>query len=139
MRQGADLLVSHTLTYTTRLVAEKKGLPWASSLLQPLGLLSRYDPPVLPAAPRLVYWLGFLGPTFWGVLFRMARRRFRAWGEPWHRLRAELGLPPTSADPIMEGQHSPTLVLALFSPLLARPQPDWPANTKTTGFPPTRR
>jgi UDP:flavonoid glycosyltransferase YjiC (YdhE family) len=46
--QGADLLVSHVLTYATRLVAEKRGIPWASSCLQPLGFFSAYDPPVLP-------------------------------------------------------------------------------------------
>ena len=28
--EGADLLVSHVLTFTTRLVAEKKGIPWTS-------------------------------------------------------------------------------------------------------------
>src|SRR5215468_2052552 len=37
---GADLLVSHLLTFTTRLVAEKKGIPWVSTNLQPLGFLS---------------------------------------------------------------------------------------------------
>src|SRR5262249_16954860 len=35
--EGADLLVSHLLTFTTRLVAEKQGLPWASSVLSPLS------------------------------------------------------------------------------------------------------
>ena len=51
--EGADLLVSHMLTFTTRLVAEKKGIPWASTFLQPLGLLSVYDPPVFPQVPFL--------------------------------------------------------------------------------------
>src|SRR5215471_17903535 len=40
---GADLLVSHLLTFTTRLVAEKKGIPWVSTFLQPLGFISAYD------------------------------------------------------------------------------------------------
>jgi UDP:flavonoid glycosyltransferase YjiC (YdhE family) len=35
---------------------------------------------------------------------------------------------------MFEGQHSPDLVLALFSPFLAGPQPDWPAQTQVTGF-----
>ena len=48
--EGADLLVSHALTFTTRLVAEKKGIPWASTMLHPIGFLSAYDPPVLPRA-----------------------------------------------------------------------------------------
>src|SRR5262245_60813705 len=37
---GADLLVSHPLTLTTRLAAEAKGLPWASSVLAPLSFFS---------------------------------------------------------------------------------------------------
>jgi rhamnosyltransferase subunit B len=53
---------------------------------------------------------------------------------PVYELRAELGL-PRGEQPILNGQHSPTKVLALFSRLLATPQPDWPANTVVTGFP----
>jgi UDP:flavonoid glycosyltransferase YjiC (YdhE family) len=37
-------------------------------------------------------------------------------------------------DPIFEAKHSPHLVLAMFSPLLGEPQPDWPVATKVTGF-----
>ncbi len=58
----------------------------------------------------------------------------RPWSEPWHRLRSEIGLEP-AADPLFDGAHSPRLVLALFSPLLASPQPDWPRQTVVTGFP----
>jgi hypothetical protein len=50
------------------------------------------------------------------------------------QLRAQLGLPPR-ASPIFEGQFSPALVLALFSPIFGPPQPDWPPNTVITGFP----
>ncbi len=53
--------------------------------------------------------------------------------EPVYRLRAELGL-PRGEQPLLAGQHSPTLVLALFSSVLAQPQPDWPPNTRVTGF-----
>jgi rhamnosyltransferase subunit B len=131
---GADLLVSHMLTFTTRLVAEKRGLPWASTFLQPLGLFSAYDPPVVPQAPFLAK-LRFLGPAFHRLLFWCAKRSVRSWSEPWHRLRAEVGLPPTSASPLFEGQHSPALVLAMFSKLLADKQPDWPRQAVITGFP----
>ncbi len=132
--EGADLLVSHVLTFTTRLVAEKMSIPWASTFLQPLGLFSVYDPPVLPPAPFLSK-LRFLGPAFHRALFWSAKRRVRSWVEPWHRLRAEIGLPPTLESPLFEGQNSPSLVLALFSKLLANKQPDWPPQTVITGFP----
>src|SRR5215831_8013212 len=132
--EGADLLVSHMLTFTTRLVAEKRGIPWASTFLQPLGLFSVYDPPVVPQAPFLAK-LRFLGPAFHRLLFWCAKRSVRSWSEPWHRLRAEVGLPPTSDTPLFEGQYSPSLVLALFSQLLADKQPDWPRQSVLTGFP----
>jgi UDP:flavonoid glycosyltransferase YjiC (YdhE family) len=132
--EGADLLVSHMLAYTTRLVAEKTGTPWASSFVQPVGLFSVYDPPVLPEAPYLAM-LRPLGPAFHRVVFWCAKRSVRSWSEPWHRLRAEVGLPPTPESPLFEGKHSPSLVLALFSKLLADKQPDWPPQSVITGFP----
>jgi UDP:flavonoid glycosyltransferase YjiC (YdhE family) len=132
--RGADLLVSHVLTYATRLVAEKKGIPWASSFLQPLGFFSAYDPPVLPQVPFLSK-LRFLGPGFHRPLFWLAKRSCRSWGGVWHRLRAEIGLPPTSENPLFEGFYSPSLVLAMFSPLFAGKQPDWPPQTAISGFP----
>ena len=132
--QGADLLVSHVLTYAARLVAEKNGMPWASAFLQPLGFFSAYDPPVLPQMPFLAK-LRFLGSAFHRPFFGLAKWSCRSWGAPWYELRAALGLPPTADHPLFEGLYSPSLVLALFSPLFAGKQPDWPRQTVVTGFP----
>jgi rhamnosyltransferase subunit B len=125
---GADLLVTHPITYAGPLVAEKTGIRWVSSVLAPLSFLSSHDPSVvvrLPWVPKF--------PAFNRVISRLGRRMTRSWGEPIRELRRKIGLPP-GADPIFEGQHSPSLVLALFSRLLASPQPDWPRNTHVTGF-----
>jgi len=132
--QGADLLVSHVLTYATRLVAEKTAIPWAGIFLQPLGFFSAYDPPVLPQVPFLSK-LRFLGPAFHRPLFWLAKRSCRSWADPWHRLRAEINLPPTSENPLFEGLYSPSLILAMFSQLFAGKQPDWPPQTVVSGFP----
>ncbi len=131
--RGADLLVSHPLTFAVRMVAEKQGLPWASSLLAPIGFISVYDPPVPPAAPWLE-WLRPLGPLFHRPLFWLVRRALRPLTQPCDELRAELGLPPV-ANLLLDGQHAPDLVLALFSNVLARPQRDWPRQARVTGFP----
>ena len=131
---GADLLVSHVLTYAARLVAEKRHIPWASIFLQPLGFFSAYDPPVLPQLPNLSK-LRFLGPAFHRPLFWLAKRSCRSWADPWHRLRAEIQLPPTSENPLFEGLYSPSLILAMFSQLFAGKQPDWPKQTVLSGFP----
>jgi UDP:flavonoid glycosyltransferase YjiC (YdhE family) len=55
-----------------------------------------------------------------------------AWIQPVLELRRELGLSP-GGHPLFEGQHSPHLVLALFTKVLGRPQPDWPPNVTVTG------
>jgi UDP:flavonoid glycosyltransferase YjiC (YdhE family) len=127
------LLVSHPLTFMTRLVAEKRGIPWASSVLAPMSMCSMYDPPAPPAAPWLVH-LRVVGPRVMGLLFAILKRSFASMADPWHQLRADLGLPP-APNPVFEGQHSPHLVLALYSRVLGEPQPDWPPNTLMTGFP----
>lgn len=132
--RGADLLVSHVLTYATRLVAEKEGIPWASTFLQPLCFFSTYDPPVLAPLPFLAK-LRFLGPSFHRMLFGLAERMCRPWVAPWHELRAEVGLPKVSDNPAFRGLCSPSLVLAMFSPAFADRQPDWPTQTVLTGFP----
>jgi len=41
---------------------------------------------------------------------------------------------PPGQDPIHEGQHSPSLSLAMFSEVLGAPQPDWPASAAQSGF-----
>ncbi|HEX8922592.1 MAG TPA: nucleotide disphospho-sugar-binding domain-containing protein, partial [Pyrinomonadaceae bacterium] len=64
----------------------------------------------------------------------VARRVTSKWVEPVYRLRAELGL-PRGGHPVFEGQHSPSLVLALFSKIFGEPQSDWPPQAIVTGFP----
>jgi UDP:flavonoid glycosyltransferase YjiC (YdhE family) len=133
--EGADLLAAHPLTYATRLVAEQKRIPWASTMTTPAGLFSAFDPPLLPGYPGISRCLRWLGPAFWDHLARILKRATRSWAEPWYRLRAEIGLPPaTEANPLVDG-HSPALHLALFSKRLAGQQPDWPPSTVVTGFP----
>jgi rhamnosyltransferase subunit B len=131
---GADLLVSHQIPLTAPVVAEVTGVRWVSCLLQPTGFLSACDPPTPPQAPGLRR-IAAIHPLIARGLFALARRQVRAWAEPLHRLRRELGLPPLDTNPIFEGQHSPRRVLALFSRVLAEKQPDFPPQTIVTGFP----
>ncbi|MGI4756264.1 MAG: glycosyltransferase [Janthinobacterium lividum] len=130
--EGASLLVSHPLTFASRLAAEVSGLPWISTQLAPFGMLSRYDPPVLPPAGVFTRLHG-AGPAFWGPLLALGRFGARNWTAPYRSLRAELNL-PAAGDPLFEGAASPHGTLALFSALLGKPQRDWPAKTSQTGF-----
>ena len=127
---GANLLVTHPATFAGPLVARKTGIPWISTVLAPLSFFSAYDPPVPPFWP----WtnkLRMLGPRFMKVLLDFMKKNYRA--EPVESLRRELGL-AGFGNPVFEGQHSPALVLALFSSLFASAQPDWPPQTRLTGF-----
>jgi rhamnosyltransferase subunit B len=128
---GADLLVTHPITFAGPVVAEHARLPWLSTVLAPLSLFSARDPAVLPTAPRLND-LPVLGPWLAHTILQLARPTLRRWVEPLERLRAELGL-PRGGHPLLEGQFSPHGTLALFSRVLAAPQSDWPTQTTVTG------
>jgi UDP:flavonoid glycosyltransferase YjiC (YdhE family) len=129
--EGADLLVTHPATMAAPIVAEKMGRPWASSVLAPMSFFSVTDPVVPPPAPwvhRLLARSAWLSRGFVALTHRITR----PWAEPVQQVREALGL-KRSANPILNGQHSPHLVLAMFSGAIAAPQPDWPPNVVVTG------
>jgi rhamnosyltransferase subunit B len=127
----ADLLLLGELNYAGPIVAEVTGIPWASYVLAPFSFFSAYDPPVLPPYPRLAR--ADKAPGMGRAMRRLARFVTRKWPEPVYELRRELGL-PRGKNPIFEAKHSPHLVLALFSRVLATEQKDWPQNTLIAGF-----
>ncbi len=127
-----DLIISHTIGFAAVLLARQRRIPWISTVLSPLMFGSASDPPVwggLPFAERIAR----AGPRVNRGLSRLFDRVTEHWLKPYRDLERELGLTP-GLNPIFAGQHSPDLALALFSPLLAPPQPDWPPQTLTTGF-----
>jgi len=131
---GANLLVTHPLMFAGPLLAQKKGLAWASTALSPMTMFSAVDPSQFPAAPWML-WVRKLGVTPYRWVFSIPRAMVWRWEQPLRAFRAELGLPATEAIALIEGQFSPRLHLALFSGVLAAPQPDWPASTVVCGFP----
>ena len=126
----ADLLIGHAITFAAPIVAEQRGIPWVSTVLSPMLFFSRFDLPVFSPFP----WAKRLErvPGAPAMMLRGARSVTGRWLRPIARLRRELGL-PVGKNAIFEGQHSPHLVLALFSRLLADSQADWPANVRLTG------
>jgi MGT family glycosyltransferase len=127
---GADLLVTHPAAPAGPLVGRKTGVPWISTVLAPFSFISAYDPPVPP------FWqwtrrLSLLGPGVIRFLLDLSKSTYKA--KAVTEFRDELGL-QDNGNPMFEGQHSPALVLALFSKVFAQPQPDWPKQTEVTGF-----
>ena len=132
--RDADLLVTHPLTFAGPLLAQKEGLRWASTALSPMTMFSACDPSLFPAASWML-WVRKLGVAPYRWIFSIPRAMVRRWEQPLREFRAGLGLPATDVIAQFEGQFSPRLHLALFSRVLAAPQPDWPANTVVCGFP----
>ena len=126
-----DVLVSHPLTYAAPVLAERRGLRWASTVLAPLGFFSRTDAPLMAVHPVMEAVQRRL-PGFYNQLVPLARVATKRWSPQVTALRQKLGL-PRGKDPVHGGQFSPYLNLAMFSPLLAQPQDDWPPNTVATG------
>lgn len=129
---GADLMVSGELNYAAPLVSEKLGLRWVSAILSPASFFSAHDPSVMVNVPWLMH-VRKAGRRAYRAVFNLGRLGTRHWWEPVRQLRREEGLRP-NCDPLFRDKFSPDLVLALFSPLLAQQQPDWPRQTRQTGF-----
>jgi UDP:flavonoid glycosyltransferase YjiC (YdhE family) len=131
--ERADLLLTHPLPLLGPVVAQKKRLRWVSSVLAPTSFFSVYDPIVPPQWPGLYKALR-LSPWVGRAVMAVATKKLDKLMKPVYDVRKKLGL-PRGEQPLLGGQHSPTCVLALFSKVLATPQPDWPQNTIVTGFP----
>jgi UDP:flavonoid glycosyltransferase YjiC (YdhE family) len=125
------VLVGHVLDLASRLHQERYGTPLASVHLAPVALRSFHQSPQYfnmllhdwaPAWFRKAqFWLGDI------LIDRIIAREL----DP---LRASLGLKPVRGI-MREWYFSPQLVLGLFPDWFAPPQPDWPPNTRLTGFP----
>lgn len=128
----ADLLISHPGVPAAPIAVAKTGVRWLSTVLAPLSFLSAHEPVIPPVAP----WLRHLGyarlARFADWMAGGARLVADKWVKPVYELRATLGL-PRGAHPVFEGSHAPVGVLAMFSRVLAAPQPDWPPNVTITG------
>jgi UDP:flavonoid glycosyltransferase YjiC (YdhE family) len=129
---GADLMVTGELIYVAKSVAEKTNIKWVSTSLAPLSMFSSDDPNVYPQAE----WLEVLRPLpsmFHRGLFGVMRSTISHWYKPYKEFRRRLDL-DESHDPMFTGKFSSLLHLALFSRVLAMPQPDWWQPTVQTGF-----
>jgi rhamnosyltransferase subunit B len=130
--KDADLIIAGDIVYAAPLVAEKLGIPWVSLALAPVAFFSAYDPSVIPLFPFLVK-LRELGTPLNQVIIQLLKTVTKSWIEPIYQLRTELGLSKINYNPLVD-KSSACLVLAMFSSILAKPQPDWAKNTVVTGF-----
>ena len=130
--RGADLLLSAELVFAADSVAEMARIPWVVATLAPLSFMSRYDPPILIQAPWLGRIAAFSKPLY-ASLVALSQWGIRHWTEPVRQMRRDLGLTPGPGG-LFGPRENAAALLAMFSSLVGRPQPDWPPNTRHTGF-----
>jgi rhamnosyltransferase subunit B len=130
--RGAGAVVAATsLCLGARVAQEKLGVPTATIHLQPTVIRSHFDNGIIGPfnmgmdkpmfAKRAIFWVM---DTFFGD--RLVAPSLNAF-------RAKVGLAPVKGI-FGDYLHSPQLVLGLFPEWFAPRQPDWPRNTKLTGF-----
>jgi UDP:flavonoid glycosyltransferase YjiC (YdhE family) len=118
------------IAFGARIAQEKTGLRMATFYLQPAYLRSAHQTPKISGLP-LPDWLP--RPLKHMVFRGVDRAMDKIFLPELNGLRAELRLPPIQS-PCSEWLNSPRSVIGLFPEWFAPPQPDWPPQTRLTGF-----
>jgi rhamnosyltransferase subunit B len=132
--EGADLVLTSTLSFGARLACERHGVPWIGIVLQPLMFFSAYDPPVIPGAEWLRGLFRRLGPSATGRVLGIVKRAVGGLLGPVHALRSEIGLAPSRTNPLFEGQFSAGGAIGLYSTVLGDIRADYPRPSAIVGF-----
>jgi len=130
-KPGETVMLAGTLAFGARNARDLLDIPLATVHLAPCLFLSRYRQPILHGAPIGQWAPGWLKALQWWGGSKVADRHVLP---GLNRFRREHGL-PRARDIIRDWWHSPDRVIGLFPEWFGPPQPDWPAQTRLTGFP----
>ncbi|MEJ2456856.1 MAG: glycosyltransferase [Novosphingobium sp.] len=133
----ADVIAGSIFALASDIVAEKRKLPLASVVLQPMTLFSAWQPPVAPRfeimrhQPRTALGRGW-NRTFY-ALARAALRRRHA--RQIDAVRTEHGLPPSRRAPMLDRGPATAATICCWSRALGELPSDAPHDAALTGFP----
>lgn len=130
--EDAQLVLSHVYSFAAPMVHELTGIPWRSVCLQPMALMSPWDPAVLSEFVPLHRLQPLLGAPAYAKVLNALKAMTRPWLSQVDAVRQEVGLPCSSQHPLFEGAYSPQGTYGLFDPLLM-PQAQAP---DSPGLPP---
>ena len=134
---GAAAIISSPFVFAAPIIAEKTGIPLITAVLQPMAMLSPYDPPATPD-----FWMMKKAPVTtvgaaWNTLVYTLMRQVLAllYSRRIDAVRDEYDLPPAGAAHLLEPQRRSALVLGCYSKLLGPPPRDASTAVKIVGFP----
>src|SRR5690606_410340 len=99
--------------------------------LAPSLFLSSYRMPMMHGTPLAQWAPRFLKRLQWRIAASITDKSVLP---VLNKFRADHGLPP-ARDILRKWWHSPDRVIGLFPDWFGPPQPDWPEQTRLTGFP----
>ncbi len=127
---GRTLILASSLGWGALAVRELLGIPVATVHLAPSLFISAHRQPVLHGAPVPQAAPRWMKSLQWWAAGKVVDSHVLP---NLNRFRRAQGLPPARG--MLRHWHSPDRVIALFPDWFGPPQPDWPAQTRVTGFP----
>lgn len=133
----AEAIIASIFVFSAPIVAEKRRLPLVSVILQPMAMLSPWDPPRTPD-----FWMMARAPetgigAAWNRFAFGALRHLvnRLYGRRIDRVRVEHGLPPAGAANLLDPPPTALLRLGCYSSQLGALPADATPTTRIVGFP----
>lgn len=135
--EGASLIVTSMFALAGPIIAEKRNVPLAALLLQPIAILSSSAPSLMPDMPIFIrHSPGRIGKAWNAILCNVMRAEMlRRYAKELNAVRNAHGLNAMRAAPIFEIEGNVILRIATYDPLFARIPPDAPPKIQLTGFP----
>jgi rhamnosyltransferase subunit B len=127
---GKTVILASSLGWGSFAARELLDVPVATVHLAPSLFISSYRQPVLHGAPVPQAAPGWMKAIQWWAAGKVVDHHVLP---ELNRFRKQHGLPPVRD--MLRNWHSPDRVIALFPEWFGPAQPDWPPQTRLTGFP----
>ena len=137
LADDAALIVTHNWVFGAIIAAEARQIPLVRVNVSPLFLQSAMRPSTTGGAPYVPEPKTAVGQLWNRAVREIVRRQLHKKMAPAYAFRRKIGLPNTDYDFVFDfGRDDPAaLILGLYSPVLAKLQPDHPAKAQLMGFP----
>jgi rhamnosyltransferase subunit B len=137
LMDGASLVITSMFALAAPIIAEKRNVPLATLVLQPIAILSATAPSFMPEMPIFMRQKpGRFGQAWNRLLCNLMRGEMkRRYGKALNLVRYAHGLNAIRVPPIFDVEGNVVLRIATYDPLFASIPTDAPANIKITGFP----